>query len=256
MFQLTLNASLVLPVYPATGPAVARVTDLTDWSQAVSVRGTWAIFLSAQQVGSIQAQDSDLLPASYEPHTFQSGSNPAGTVDIPLPGDGVFAVRGVAVPVLLDAAEFALATAGRVYYRLDNQQFVYKASSTDTAGTQILGWEDIVAASATDLGAGGQDSTLLEKSGVVYLTSTQGLEAGLATLNLRYLEANARSRTVLQQEYSRVELLVSGAQYQAKYGFYADASTSLTAAQRVLGACLPGFAASLPAIGSNDCGCN
>lgn len=251
MFQLKLSAVLVRT---PTG-AVARVTDQTDWSQAISVRGTWALFLAGTQLGSIQAQDQDVQPTSYEPHAFVSGTNTAGTVDVPLPGDGVFKLQAVAVPLVLSPAELALATVGRLYYRLDTEQFIYKVSATSS--TVVGSWNDVLDAASTDLGEpGGQDVPLLEKSAVAFVLGTAELEAGLALLNLRYLEATNRERTPLQHHYSQVELLVSGAERQAKLGLYADASTTLTAAQRLLGACLPGFAASLPALTQADCGCH
>ena len=249
MFQLKLSAQLLmLP----TG-AVARVMDLTDWNQAVSPRGTWALFLAGAQLGSIQAQDADLVPASYEPHTFQSGANPAGTVDVPLSADGVFRLQAVAVPVVLSQQEFALVTAGRIYWRLDTQQFVYK---TPTGSTTLTSWDDVLDAAGTDNGDGADTQNLLEKSAVSYVLNDAALQAGLAQLNLRYLEAGNRQRTGLQHQYSQAALLVSGAGRQLALGLYVDSATTLTAASRLLGACLPGFGQSMPALGQDDCGCH
>jgi len=249
MFQLKLSAQTLLT---ASG-SVARVTDLTDWSQASNPRAAWALFLSVQQLGTIQADDRVVTALAYEPHLFQSVGSLPGTVEVVLPTDGVFRLQAVAVPVLADAAQLALATTGRVYYRLDTQQFTYKLSSL--LASPVTSWSDILSAASTDNGELTSDvGNLLDKSAEAYTLATAELQAGLAKLNLRYLEAGNRSRTLLQHEYSQVDLLLSGAARQIQTGFYADASTTLTAAQRLLGACLPGYAQSLPAIEESDCG--
>lgn len=258
MFHLLLSAQLVLT---PTGP-VARVSDLTDWTQAPGggVRNDWALFLSATRLGSVATQDADLEPASYEPHLFQSGSNLAGTVDVPLRGDGVFRIRAVAVPALttLQAGTTfpvtGLAT-GRMYYNLTSQQFSFKGPAFSNTPTS---WADVLQAALTDNGDGTIDTlNLLEKAGDTYCLGSSELSAALAHLNLAYLEAGTRTRAVLLQEYINADLLISGAGHQFNAGFYADAATSLTAARRLLGACLPDFAQSLPALlQSNGCSRN
>ena len=234
MFQLRLSASTVLV---PTG-SVARLTDLSDWSLATGARGTWAIFIAAGRLGSITAQDAELEPLSYEPRLFQSGANPAGTVDVPLPGDGVYRVRAAAVPVLLNAGMFTLAPVGRLYYRADLAAFVYK---TPAGASQPVGdWAAVREAALTD--------ELLERSAEAYAFGTAYSQAALAHLNLAYLEAGPRARALLLHEYVAAELLLSGAGRQFEAGFYADAATTLRAVERLLGACLPGFYQSLPAI--------
>lgn len=243
MFQLRFSTLVVLT---STGP-VARLTDLTDWSLAPSARGTWAIFLAAGRLGSIAAQDAELEPLSYEAHLFQSGANAAGTVDVPLPGDGVYRVRAVAAPTLLNAAAFTAATSGRLYYQLDLAAFVYKTP----AGTSqpVSDWAAVRNAALTDnILEGAETRNLLDRAAEVYAYGTADSQAALAQLNLAYLEAGPRARLQLLNEYVPAELLLSGGGRQFEAGFYADAATTLRATERLLGACLPGFYQSLPAI--------
>lgn len=243
MFQLRFSTLVVLT--PA-GP-VARLTDLTDWSQASSARGTWAIFLAAGRIGSIAAQDAELEPLSYEPRLFQSGANPAGTVDVPLPGDGAYRVRAVAVPTLLNAAAFAAATPGRLYYRLDSAAFVYKTLAG--TGQPVSDWAAVRNAALTDNSLEGAETrNLLDRAAETYAYGSADCQAALAQLNLAYLEATPRARLLLLHEYVQAELLLNGGQRQFDAGFYADAATTLRATERLLGACLPGFYQSLPAI--------
>jgi len=236
MFNLQLSATFVAT--PA-GP-VARVVDLTNWALATPpTRASFALFISTLRLGSLAAQDTDLEPASYEPVTFRSGVNPAGTVDVPLPGDGAYRVRAAAVPTLLDTAALGAAVIGRLYYRLDTAQFLVKVSANLTR--PVLSWNDVLLATTTD-------PVLSNYLGDVHAFADGDARAGLARLNLKYLEAGARTRAVLLAEYGHAQLLLSGSREQFIQGFYADAATSLTATARQLGACLPGYGQSMPAI--------
>lgn len=245
MFILQLSAQLVTT---ATG-SVARVSDTTNWSQAISPRASWAIFLSAARLGSTLAQASDLPPLSYDPVLFQSGANPAGTVDIPLPGDGVYRLQAVAVPVLLSAAALVAATAGRLYYRADTDQFIHKVSAA--LNKVVTTWAQVLDAALTDNAAGTLDPrNLLEKSTDAYVLGDAALVLALAHLNLRYLQAAERPRRLLLEVYQQGELLLRGARLQVEQAYYSDAATVLLAAQRLLGGesgCQPGPAASAPA---------
>ncbi|WP_216726070.1 hypothetical protein [Hymenobacter siberiensis] len=192
MPQITLR---ILTVLTPTGP-VARVTDLTDWSQGPGARADYALLLTGAKLGSVQAQDVVLEPMAYDPALFQSGANPAGTVDVPLPGDGVFRFTATAV---------------------------YSAGAADAEPATTDG----------------------------YAFNDQFLQAALARLNLRYLEAGTQKRAALLEEYLHTDLLITGGSRQYELGFYADAATSLTAAEHLVGRSLPGFAQSLPALLTN-----
>lgn len=230
MFQLQLS---VTTVTTAAGP-LARLTDLTDWSAAPGGRTGWALFVSATRLGSLATQDADLAPFSYEAHLFQSGANPAGTVDLALPQDGIYRVRTLAVPVGAEPVP-----AGTLYYDLASAGFYFKTA----AGTvrPVLTWADV-------LSLGASQPTLLDTAAENYARTDFAAQAGLALLNLRYLEASRQPRQLLLNEYVAADLLLSGSGRQFGAGFYADAATSLTAAERLLGACLPAFAQSLPAL--------
>lgn len=235
MLQLQLSVATV------TSPAgsLARLTDQTDWSTALGGRAGWALFTSATRLGSLAAQDTELAPFSYEAHLFQSGANPAGTVDLVLPLDGVYRLRTVAVPVVADTVALAAALAGNVYYQLSTAGFYFK--NLTGATSPVLTWADVLSASATQL-------TLLDGAVENYVRTDFTTQAGLALLNLRYLEASRQQRHLLLDEYVAADLLLSGSAHQFDAGFYADAATSFTAVERLLGACLPAFAQSLPAL--------
>ena len=196
--MLILNLSLTLVSTP--NGRLVRVTDLTNWSAAAQPRAAYNLVLVGVKLGSVQAQDVLLAPVAYDPVLFQSGANPVGTVDVPLPGDGVFRFMAEAQP--LSGGEAEAGTDGYVH-----QEFA--------------------------------------------------LQSALARLNLAYLEAGTHKRAALLKEYIQADLLITGAGRQYGLGFYADAATSMTAAERLFGIFLPGFhqsAAAYPAKGGSVAG--
>lgn len=242
MFELQL---ITTTVRTAAGGAVARVVDATDWSLATPPgREAWAVFLALDRVGSVLAQEIAEPAFGYDATLFQTPGNPAGTVDVPLPADGVYRVRGVAVPAVADAAAVGTTfpptglAVGTLYYRLDTARFAYKGANFTTFP---LTWAEILEAGRTDAG-------LLARTGESYTLASEGLRDALARLNLAYLQAGPRARAALVGEYAAADLLIKGAARQSELGFYADAVTSLNAASRLLGSCLPNLNQSLPAL--------
>ena len=221
---------------PGPGRAIVRITDQTDWAQAPNPRESYAIFLTGSRIGSVVSQTSELPAFSYNAQLFRSAANPPGTVEVAVAFDGVLRLQAIAVLVVADEVALAAAAAG-IYYQEDVDQFYSK----NVQGTIALvsSWEDLLQLGEVD------DAT------EVYAFNKSGLETALATLNLRYLEAGNRVRRVLVEHYVLTDLLVDGARRQFERGFYADAATTILAAERLVGPCLPDFEASLPALAAN-----
>lgn len=232
MFQLALSASVISAADGSSATALVR--DLTDWTQApdLTTRAQWAVFLVGARIGGASTRDVPLTPTSYNPVTFQSAGQPAGTVAIPLTSEGVFRFQAVAVPVINTDAEALLAPAGRIYYRLSQGRFLFKV--TNGVFITVETWADVLTASVTDIVVGSASPRLLDKSTEVYGFNTSITTASLARLNLAYLQTSGRARQTLRETYTDADLILNGARRQFGLGYYSDAAITIVAAQRLL----------------------